>query len=158
MNKIEGAPGEADVDLLRVSGSATHDKPQESMGSEPPRQSEGAELPIGPVRQRSSISIGELESDMKANGMYTAQDREVISLMLKADSNGNGRIDAHEAVTLVHGAAQVRQSREPVPVSAPPPASHDPVSASAPRQPSDAVRSCTRTRSRVSTSSGCASG
>lgn len=84
--------------------------PQEPMAPEL-RQSDGVELTIGLVRQRSAINIGELESDMETAGKVTARDREVIRLMRKADGNGNGRLDALETITLVHNAAQVRQPR-----------------------------------------------
>merc|ERR1740139_253075 len=75
-----------------------------------PRQSDGVELTIGLVRQRSAINIGELESDMETAGKVTARDREVIRLMRKADGNGNGKLDALETISLVHEAAQSRLS------------------------------------------------
>ena len=100
MNQNEGAPGQADVDALPVSGSTTHDKPQEPKGSELT------------VVQRSAIDIGELEREMKAAGKLTGRGREMLNLMWKADSNGNsnGRLDAVEAMTLLQDAAEVRRS------------------------------------------------
>ena len=81
-------------------------------GKAPSRANAGVELTIGLVRQRSAINIGELESDMETAGKVTAQDREVIRLMRKADGNGNdGQLDALETITLVHDAAKVRQPR-----------------------------------------------
>ena len=110
MNQNEGAPGQADVDALPVSGSTTHDKPQEPM--------KGSELT---VVQRSAIDIGELEREMKAAGKLTARGREMLNLMWKADSNGNsnGRLDAVEAMTLLQDAAEVRHTatQYPPPVS-----------------------------------------
>ena len=108
MNQNEGAPGQADVDALPVSGSTTHDKPQEPKGSE---------LTV----QRSAIDIGELEREMKAAGKLTGRGREMLNLMWKADSNGNsnGRLDAVEAMTLLQDAAEVRHTA----TQYPPPAS-----------------------------------
>ena len=150
MNQNQGAPGEADVGTLPVSVSPTRDEPNESMGSEPQQYAVGhranleqsaIERAMGPMRQVSSIDIGQLESEMKATGKDMAKDREIISLMRKADGkgNGNGRLDVTEAVAIIHDTAEVRLSRSPCNR----------------RQPPDA---CTRARSRASTSSGCASG
>ena len=69
MNQNEGAPGQADVDALPVSGSTTHDKPQDPKGSELT------------VVQRSAIDLGELEREMKAAGKLTARGCEMISLI-----------------------------------------------------------------------------
>ena len=79
MNQNEGAPGQADVAALPVSGSTTHDKPQEPM--------KGSELT---VVQRSAIDIGELEREMKAAGKLTARGREMISLICGRQTSVRG--------------------------------------------------------------------
>jgi len=89
------------------------------MGSEPQQYAVGhranleqsaIERAMGPVRQVSSIDIGLLESEMKATGKDMAKDREIISLMRKADGkgNGNGRLDVTEAVAIIHDTAESR--------------------------------------------------
>ena len=67
----------------------------------------GTELTV-PRREQNQINIHKFERDMAAAGKVTAEDRELIAIIKRSDTNNDGEISVPEAFTGLRDAAKVR--------------------------------------------------
>ena len=68
----------------------------------------GTELTVVPRREQDKINIHKFERDMAAAGKVTAEDRELIAIIKRSDTNNDGEISLPEAFTGLRDAAKVR--------------------------------------------------
>ena len=68
----------------------------------------GTELTVVPRREQNQINIHKFERDMAAAGKVTAEDRELIAIIKRSDTNNDGEISLPEAFTGLRDAAKVR--------------------------------------------------
>ena len=70
----------------------------------------GAELTLCPRRERNALNIHELEADITASGQVTAENRELLAILKRADTSKTGMVSAHEAFAIFRDDAKVRAS------------------------------------------------
>ena len=82
----------------------------------------GTEMTV-PRREQDQVNtqarISTFELDMAAAGMVTAEDRELLAIMKRSDTNHDGEISLPEAFTGLRDAAKVRSllgARYPNPI------------------------------------------
>ena len=62
-------------------------------------------------REKNTLNIREMESEITASGDLTAEDRELMAILKKADTNKDGVLTVHEALKVFRDDAKVRPPR-----------------------------------------------